>query len=173
MEISKTDLYLSLGSNIGDRLGYLREAIVRINMEIGTIKSISPVYETPPWGFDAATPFLNLCVLVPTKLSAKSVMEEIKQIEKVLGREKSQVKGYSSRKIDIDIILYGHLCIDLENLHIPHPRFRSRKFVLQPLKDIAKDVTDPFTNLTIAQLFGNCQDISLITCYSKELQSNS
>lgn len=173
MEIADTDLYLSLGSNIGDRIGYLQEAVESINEEVGELVSISSVYETPPWGFEATTSFLNLCLHMKCNLAPKIVLERIKTIEKALGREENQGKGYSSREIDIDIILYGNHFIDRGDLQIPHPRFRLRRFVLHPLNDIAADNTDPVTHLTIAQLLANCPDLSLITCYTNELQSNS
>lgn len=173
MEITDTDLYLSLGSNLGNRIGFLQEAIDSINEKVGEIISVSPVYETPPWGFESTTSFLNLCLHLKSKLAPESVLEKIKSIEKELGREKNEGQGYSSREIDIDIILYGGHCFDRGHLHIPHPRFRLRRFVLQPLNDIAAVNTDPLTHLTIAQLLANCPDLSLITCYTKELHSNS
>ena len=169
MEIDTNDLYLSLGSNLGDRINYLRQAIDRINDLLGKVTLVSAVYETPPWGFESTSPFLNLCLHLTTAHSPESVLVELKSIEKALGREKKQESGYSSREIDIDIILFGMRTMEQGNLCIPHPRYTNRRFVLQPLNDIASYCIDPTTHLTIGQLLANCTDNSEITCYVKEL----
>ena len=153
-------VYLSIGSNLGDRLQNIKDAIRFIQRDIGTIENISPVYEAPPLGFESSDFFLNLCIAIRTVLSPNDILTASQEIEKELGRIKKSTNGYSSRIIDIDIILYGNQEMTSEYLTIPHPLFRERNFVLQPLNDLDKDLTDPITMLTIEQLKKNCKDQS-------------
>lgn len=160
---------ISLGSNLGDRQHYLQEAINAISKRIGHVNSESSIYETPPWGFETNNSFLNMCIEVYTNLAPLTLLKNLKVIETELGREKSTSDGYSSRKIDLDIILFGKQILTNKILSIPHPRFKDRRFVLQPLNDIAPNRIDPNTHLTIAQLLANCTDQSIIECYSKKI----
>ncbi|MFT5777517.1 MAG: deoxyguanosine kinase [Crocinitomicaceae bacterium] len=160
--------YLSLGSNLGDRLAYLQSAIERLGDSAGTIISISPVYEAPPWGFESDSAFLNLCVSIDTVLPVRGLLKIIQEIEVDIGRVKNPSKNYSSRKIDIDIIFFGALIIQEEKLQVPHAHYTYRRFVLAPLKDIASTFTDPITHLTVAQIFANCDDKAILESYPKE-----
>ena len=160
---SKSIVYLSLGSNLGDRLQHLLYAQKELITGVGEITSLSPIYENPPNGFNAEQDFLNMCLKITTDLSPLKLLKEIKRIEKKLGRSTSAHKGYTSRCIDIDIILYGNIVFHNEKLTIPHPSFRKRMFVLKPLADIALNETDHETMLTIGQLFDNCGDQSTMS----------
>lgn len=160
-------VYLSLGSNLGDRYQNLLNALAELSNKVGTVKLISETYENPPNGFDADQDFLNLCAEVYTELSPQELLVAIKEIEKELGRSKSNIEGYTSRPIDIDIILYDDLILKGENLTIPHLHFKKRAFVLKPLSDIAYDKIDPETLLTIGQLFNNCSDQSIMRIYNQ------
>ncbi len=157
---SKSTVYLSLGSNLGDRIQHLLNAQNEINTNVGEIISVSHVYENPPSGFDAEQDFLNMCIQLNTDLSPLELLKAIKQIEQKLGRTLSTKNGYSSRCIDIDIILYANRVFQSKKLTVPHPHFRKRMFVLLPLNDIAFNEIDPETMLTIGQLFDNCRDQS-------------
>ncbi|MDG1332272.1 MAG: 2-amino-4-hydroxy-6-hydroxymethyldihydropteridine diphosphokinase [Crocinitomicaceae bacterium] len=160
-------VYLSLGSNLGDRYQYLLNALAELSNKVGTVKLISETYENPPSGFQADQDFLNLCAEVYTRLSPDELLATLKNIEEELGRTKDISEGYSSRPIDIDIILYDDLILSKENLTIPHPHFRKRRFVLKPLSTIAYNKIDPETKLTIGQLFNNCSDQSIMRIYNR------
>ena len=168
MGIKKTHptVYLSLGSNLGDRIQHLHDAQNELEKEVGEISAISQIFENPPCGFDAEQDFLNMCVKLSTDHSPSDLLKAVKRIEKQLGRLETKQKGYSSRCIDIDIILCGNTVLHSEKLTIPHPHFRKRMFVLKPLKDIAFNEIDPETMLTIEQLFNNCGDQSTMRVYN-------
>lgn len=159
-------VYLSLGSNVGDRYQHLLNALAELSNQVGTVKLISNTYENPPSGFQADQDFLNLCAEVYTELPPQDLLIVLKQIEKQLGRSKSSSEGYSSRSIDIDIILYDDLIVKSKKLTIPHAHFRKRMFVLKPLNDIAHNKIDPESKLTIGQLFNNCNDQSIMRIYN-------
>lgn len=161
----------SLGSNLGDRLSHLHNACAAIEAQIGKIQHLSPVYETPPWGFDAETAFLNMCATCFTTLSAEETLEEIHRIEKEAGRIRTGA-GYISRTLDIDIIFFGEETRTDHVPLLPHPCFRERKFVLVPLNDIAPNYTDPVSHLTVSQLLEMCPDDSPITLYQNDPQQS-
>lgn len=160
-------VYLSLGSNLGDRYQNLLNALAELSNKVGTVKLISATYENPPNGFESEQDFLNLCAEVYTLFSPEELLVELKKIEEDLGRLKSNSEGYSSRLIDIDIILFDDLILTSETLIIPHPHFRKRMFVLKPLSDIAHNKIDPKSKLTIGQLFNNCSDQSIMHIYNQ------
>ena len=155
-------VYLSLGSNLGDRFQHLQNAQVALSKVVGEISTVSRIYENPPSGFDADQDFLNICLSIETGLAPAELLKTLKKIESELGRTMKSAKGYSSRCIDIDIILYLDIVFQSENLTLPHPQFRKRMFVLKPLNDIAPNEIDPVTMLTIEQLFLNCGDTSTL-----------
>lgn len=163
---SKSTVYLSLGSNLGDRLQHLQKAQEELTNNVGTIIKVSRIVETPPHGFEAEHNFLNLCLAIETEFSPVALLEVLKKIEKNLGRKEKTTEGYASRCIDIDIILYENVLIKSEQLTIPHPHFRKRLFVLKPLSEIASKEIDPETTLTIEQLFHNCSDESTMNIYN-------
>jgi deoxyguanosine kinase len=158
--------YLSLGSNLGDRYQHLLNALAELSNKVGTVKLISETYENPPSGFEAEQDFLNLCAIVYTQLPPEQLLTTLKEIEKDLGRMESNSEGYSSRPIDMDIILYDDLILSNEQLSIPHPRFRERMFVMKPLNDIASEVIDPETTQTIRQLYETCPDQSIMRIFN-------
>jgi 2-amino-4-hydroxy-6-hydroxymethyldihydropteridine diphosphokinase len=159
--ISNSFVYLSIGSNLGDRLSNIENANTLIRNRIGEILSKSLIYENPPKDFTADILFYNMCVLIRTILSPIEVLDEIQSIEKELGRTNKTVdRLYSSRVIDIDIIFYNNQIIKNERLSIPHPLFRDRRFVLIPLNDIANRIIDPLTSLSVNQLLAVCADKS-------------
>ncbi|MCH2224127.1 MAG: 2-amino-4-hydroxy-6-hydroxymethyldihydropteridine diphosphokinase [Crocinitomicaceae bacterium] len=155
-------IYLSLGSNLGNRLDYINTAIDCIKKVIGPIISTSSMFETPPVGFEADTSFINCVISVETYHSPQKVLQLNQEIERNLGRKKKNIYGYESRIIDIDIILFGDLCIEYPELSIPHKEYVNRKFVLVPLQQLIPNHVDPNTHLTISQLLSNCSDMSKI-----------
>jgi len=160
MNPTKT-IYIALGSNKGNKLQYLQSAIDSIYENIGAVIKISKVYKTPALGFDGDD-FFNVCIKVETELKPKKVLKALQSVEAKLGRTKKTKKGYESREIDLDILLYEDEIINQKTLVIPHPEMQNRKFVLQPLQDIAKDVVHPKLDKTIVDIFVACEDKSKI-----------
>lgn len=159
--------YLLLGSNIGDRLTNLLQAIKAVNKIAGTVSLCSSVYETEPWGFDDNTAFLNQVIEISTTLQAAELMKQILVAETALGRLRSPVsEGYISRTIDIDILFYGQHIIDLPGLIIPHPRLHLRRFALVPLAEIAPKLFHPLLKKSVAQLENMCPDKLKVIKYS-------
>jgi 2-amino-4-hydroxy-6-hydroxymethyldihydropteridine pyrophosphokinase len=134
-------LYLSLGTNLGDRRSNLEAAITHIAREVGTVVSASDIIETEPWGFDSPNQFLNMAVKVQTNLQPLEVLRTTQEIERTLGRNHKTVSGeYHDRLIDIDILLYDDLVMNTPQLTIPHPRMFQRRFVMEPLAQIAPEL---------------------------------
>lgn len=149
--------YISLGSNQGDRYFYLQEAVQAIFTDIGSVQKISPVYETTSWGFEASN-FLNAVLLVQTHLSAEQLLKNLLKIENKLGRTRTKKGSYESRIIDLDIIYFDDAVIASKALQVPHLNLHKRKFVLQPLCDIAPDFVHPSTRETSIQMLSSCED---------------
>lgn len=130
-------VYLSLGSNLGDKEGHVREAIANIEELIGRVDRQSALLVTEPWGFESDNSFVNAAVRCITTLSPRNVLEATQAIERRMGRtEKSQNGQYHDRVIDIDILLYDDLVVDEPDLKIPHPLMWQREFVMKPLNEI-------------------------------------
>lgn len=159
--------YLSLGSNLGDRLVNLENAMSELS-KIGKISAVSNIYENPPLGFDAEMKFLNLCLEFITILTPNNLLLKTQEIEKTLGRTSKSHNGYQSRVIDIDIIYYDCNCVDTEKLKIPHPQRTYRKFVLAPLNDIAGGFIDPELKKSVNQLLSSCASVEDLVLFEKE-----
>lgn len=156
------EIYIALGSNLGNRKAHLQTAIETIAKRIGKIVKVSSVYETPALGFEGA-PFYNACVFVHTELSAEKALDLLLQIETELGRIRNKTEGYRSRPIDLDILLFGNEIHESQKLVIPHPEMQNRKFVLAPLAEIAPDKKHPINKVTITELLSHCPDKSDIS----------
>ena len=134
-------VYLGLGTNLGDKEANLKAAIEEIRKRVGEITSLSAFHASEPWGFESENSFLNAVCCVHTDLSPMETLRTTQEIERSLGRLKKSVNGiYSDRMIDIDILLYDDLHIQTPELTIPHPLMWQRDFVMIPLREIAPDI---------------------------------
>ncbi|MBM1106050.1 2-amino-4-hydroxy-6-hydroxymethyldihydropteridine diphosphokinase [Aurantibacter crassamenti] len=150
-------VYLSLGSNLGDKLSMLQEAIYRIDKQVGKISAVSPVYQSAAWGFESDD-FFNICLAVSSKLTAPRLLKQLMDIESSLGRSRTDGKGYSARCIDIDILYYNRMILNSEQLTLPHPSLQDRRFVLRPLSDIAPQFYHPILKKDSRNLLQECKD---------------
>lgn len=132
-------VYLSLGTNLGNRKRNIREAIEKIGEQIGVVDRQSALYETKPWGYSSPNDFINSCVLVLTTMAPRQVLEATQRIEREMGRTLKSVDcEYHDRIIDIDILVIDDLVINEPDLHVPHPLMEERDFVMKPLKEILR-----------------------------------
>jgi len=151
--------YISIGSNLGDRVQNLQEAVFLLGIEVGNIIAISKVYESTSWGFDSSD-FLNACLVIETHLTPLAILEKILALEKSMGRERMQEGGYEARNIDIDILYFDAEIIQSDYLVIPHAKLQERKFVLLPLSDIAPQMYHPIIGKDTRNLLQECTDKS-------------
>lgn len=149
-------VYLSLGSNLGERADMLASARVRLGILVGKVEVASSIYETAPWGKSDQPAFLNQVIGVRTKLSPRVLLDTTLAIEKSLGRVRAEPWG--PRTIDIDILLYDGQAVDEPGLVIPHPAMHERRFVLTPLTEIAPEMKHSVLGKTIRELLDNCGD---------------
>lgn len=152
------NVFLGLGSNVGNRAANLNGAIELISKNIGKIAKKSHIYETQPWGNTEQEPFLNMVLMANTTLDPRDLLDKISKIERELGRQHSEKWG--PRSIDIDILLYGKRIIRDKGLEIPHPDLHKRAFVLVPLMEIAPDLEHPVLKKQIDELYIACDDLS-------------
>ena len=142
-------VYLSLGSNLGDRAANLRLALEKLG-ELGSVQAVSALYETEPVGLSSQPWFLNCAAKLDTEKMPRQLITGILNLEQEMGRQRKQKNG--PRIIDIDILLFGTSVIDTHSLTVPHPRLHERRFVLEPLAEIAPDVRHPVFKRSIREL---------------------
>jgi 2-amino-4-hydroxy-6-hydroxymethyldihydropteridine diphosphokinase len=148
-EILAHNVFLALGSNLGDRQANLHGVLSALPPAAHVI-SASSIYETPPWGYEEQAPFYNQVIQISTHLAPQELLNFLKTLEVRLGRQPTF--RYGPRLIDIDILLYDDLVLRSPGLTIPHPRMEERAFVLLPLADLAPDLHHPISGLSIRQL---------------------
>jgi 2-amino-4-hydroxy-6-hydroxymethyldihydropteridine diphosphokinase len=154
--------YIGFGSNIGDRLKHIQNAIHALSKTEGiTLQEISSVYKTDPVGYETQEPFLNGIAAIQTSLSPLSLLHTLKDIEIAVGRQ-HRIR-WGPREIDLDLLIYGDLRLQTEKLVVPHPEMHLRRFVLAPLAEIAPDLVHPVFQETIETLLEHLEDDKSVT----------
>ena len=163
-------VYLSLGSNSGDRIGYVQQAASLIGTTEGvSIVRTSSFYETEPWGMNSETWFVNAVVEIKTTLTPQRLLEECQRIETQLGRTRSAI-GYTDRTIDIDILFYNKDIINEDNLIIPHKYLHLRAFTLVPLLELIPNFVHPVLHKTISQLHNDLENPEMVFLYGTRVE---
>jgi len=170
MKEAKT-IYLSLGSNLGNRLFNLQRAVLLLQKELGPILEISGVHNSPSWGFDGED-FLNSCLSLETEKTPSEVLEILLKVEREMGRQRSEGEGYQSRNIDIDLLYYNSEIIQTDELTVPHPKMHLRRFVLKPLADIAPQFYHPVLGKDTRNLLQECKDKTILQQTPHKLYPN-
>lgn len=148
-------VYLALGSNLGDKSENMREALRLLACHVGEVTRVSSFWETEPWGFSSENTFLNAVTELNTDLSPRALLLKTQEVERVIGRKSKSSGGqYADRLIDVDILLYGDMIINERDLKIPHPLLLQRRFVMDPLVEIAPEVVHPVEKKTLTELYG-------------------
>jgi 2-amino-4-hydroxy-6-hydroxymethyldihydropteridine diphosphokinase len=160
-------VYLQIGSNLGNREGFLEKALIQIAKQIGSIGAISKIYESEPWGFYTSNWFLNQVIKVETSKSPLAILHECQSIELELGRRR-EAKSYTSRTIDIDILLFDDEVLESDELKIPHKYMHERRFVLMPMAEIAPNVLHPIQKKSMIELLEQCTDELEVKLYEGE-----
>ena len=159
-------VYLSLGSNIGDRIGYLQQAtsLLSLTSEISVV-STSSFYESEPWQMNSENWFVNAVLQISTTLSPEQLLKECQRIESQLGRKRTETIGYVDRTIDIDILFYDNQVISTMDLIIPHRFFHSRAFIMVPMLEIAQDFIHPIYNKSVMELYEELDNPEMVCLY--------
>lgn len=165
------NVYLILGSNEGHRIGLLEKAKYLITEKVGKIEQRSKIYVTEPWGVDDQPSYYNQVLQINTSLEPQALMVQLLKIEEKLGRLRSE--KYAIRTMDIDILFYDHDIINTDRVTIPHPRLHERRFVLEPLNELASELIHPIMELSIRQLLINCIDQKEVTILDLHEPANS
>ncbi len=161
-------VFLSLGSNLGERVGNIQSAIDRLNASGLTVQRISPLYRTEPVDFRAQSWFVNCVVEVATNLMPMQLLTTLKNLERALGRRRGVSKG--PRAIDIDILLYENVVVRSTVLTIPHARLSERRFVLAPLRDLEPHLRHPLTQRSVIEMLAETPDKSQVLRMKERLQ---
>lgn len=156
----KKKLVLSLGSNLGNRYAYLLRAIQKIEKYFNSKSVVAHFYETPPWGNENQSRFINTAIYLHTDISIDQCLKKVQAIEEEMGRLKTEKWG--PRIIDIDILFYEYDVLETDIITVPHQHLHQRAFVLKPLQDILPNFIHPLKNKTIIQLIEDIDDNTLI-----------
>lgn len=160
---------IAVGSNKGDRLTFIKQALDRIN-KIGHITAVASLYQTSAYGVRNQADFYNSVIVLNTEMIPDKLLNELKKIEEQVGRTENIRWG--PREIDLDIILYNQLQVNQTELTIPHPDFQNRIFVLQPLVEIEPELPVPGMNMSVSKLLNKCKDKTIIEIVKRDWYSN-
>jgi len=148
------EVIIGVGSNEGDSISIIEQAYELIEKSIGNISTRSSFYETPPWGFETASKFINSVIEISTELPVFELLDGLKRIEKALGRQEKTIEGYESRIIDLDIIDYSGEILNSDRLILPHKYMHERLSVLIPLREVNYDWKHSVTGDYVADMIG-------------------
>lgn len=149
--------HIAVGSNLGDRTGFIESAIERLDAIEGIeVRRTSRLRETAPVGDEAQGPYLNGVIEVETNHDARTLLDACLAVERELGRERDTARRWGPRTIDLDLVLFGTDVIEEDGLSVPHPRMESRRFVLEPLAELIPDCSHPLLGVTIRTLLDRC-----------------
>ena len=163
-------VYLSLGSNLGDRVGYLQQATSLLNaLEKINVVATSSFYESEPWQMNSENWFVNAVIQIATTLTPEELLNACQRIEKQLGRKRFSSEVYTDRTIDIDILFYDDLIIKTDRLVIPHRNFSKRAFVLVPMLEIAQDFVHPLYKKTVMELYEELENPEMVVLYGTRI----
>ena len=164
-------VYLSLGSNKGDRIGYIQQATHLLNAcEKTSVIRTSAFYETEPWNMNSENWFVNAVVEIKTALTPQELLAECKRIEVQLGRKPHEDKNYEDRTIDIDILFYNKEIVNDENLTIPHKYLHLRAFILVPMLELNPDFEHPVLHKTISDLHSDLENPEMVFLYGTRVE---
>lgn len=165
-------IYLGLGSNRGDRLAFIESAIDYISrIDLTSLLRVSSVYETEPWGIRDQNFFLNCVTEITSGLDAHVLSGKLKDVEKLIGRTNSS--KWHEREIDIDLLFYGDMIVNSNDLRVPHAEVENRKFVLVPLNEIVPELVHPVSGKTIAKLLEVSKDDLEVKLFGRLSLSNN
>lgn len=153
--------YIGIGTNLGEKFENIQRSFSFIEEKVGVIVKRSKLYKTPPWGFNAKEDFFNCVVKIETKLDPVLLLQKLKHIESIMGRELLPKQGYQSRIIDLDIIDYNNQVYFSRDLDIPHLLLCERNFVLYPLRDLDSNWKHPIKKTEISRLIDNLSQSSI------------
>jgi len=160
------DAYVALGANLGDRLATLVAALDRLGRVAGVrVRTVSPVYEAEAHvlpGAPPQPPYLNAVARLTTTLGASTLLAAMLDVERALGRTRNAGERWAARPLDLDLLIFGEAVLERPGLVVPHPRLAERRFVLQPLADLAPGLEVPGTGATVADLLARCPDASAL-----------
>lgn len=163
-------VYLSLGSNLGDRVGYLQQATSLLNAsEKINVVATSSFYESEPWLMNSENWFVNAVIQISTNFTPEELLSECQRIENQLGRKRIVTGVYTDRTLDIDILFYDDLIINTERLTIPHRNFCKRAFVLVPMLEIAQDFVHPVYKKTVMELYEELENPEMVVLYGTRI----
>jgi 2-amino-4-hydroxy-6-hydroxymethyldihydropteridine diphosphokinase len=169
----ENEAWIGMGSNEGDRLGYLQSAINALLSHPGIQPiAVSKVVETEPLGFESSDLFLNAVIGIRWTGKATNLLTLLLSIETQLGRTRNESERYSSRTIDLDVLLFGQEVINTNELVVPHPRMLERRFVLEPLNELIPSYIHPVKHQRLSELLKNCIDESEVFIHAKALSIN-
>jgi 2-amino-4-hydroxy-6-hydroxymethyldihydropteridine diphosphokinase len=159
--MKKNTVYLCIGGNLGEREANLEETREFLEFNFGDVVETSSVYESEGWEMENVPAFLNQIVKIETELTPLELLQEIAELEEFYGRER-KTGIYLSREMDVDVLLYNDETVETEKLIVPHPKMALRRFVLEPLCEIAPDLIHPVLKKTITELLKDCEDKSVL-----------
>lgn len=165
--MQENEVVISLGTNLGDKLKNLKNALSNIE-SFGRIYNKSRIFSSDPWGYDSENEFLNMGLVIKTSLEPMQLLKKLKNIEKQMGRGPKMGQSYQDRIIDLDILIYSGIIIDNEELSIPHPKIKERKFSLLILKDLFENEFIPDLNDFPDKMLLKCIDESNVVLFNEK-----